>query len=397
VRELPDRVQRLLSETPGTMDVTSDFRLRPETVVEPHDVLTRMFDVDKRTVAESIRFALEGVKAGEVDFGGDEAIDLRIRNQSSMRDDLADLRSLPLLKQHGEGRIELAQIAEPRRVDSANVIRRHDQQRVINIRSDLDEGVLIDDVKGALIAGLRPELSDREAWRLSRERGEKVIFADENFLVEFGGETELRDDAIADLTLAMLVALGLMLIILVLKFNSFIQPLIILFSVPLSLVGVTFGLILCGLNFSVSAMIGVVALSGVVVNDAIVLVDFINRLRASGLPIDKAVTYAGQLRLRPIFLTTVTTIGGLLPLGLNLAGGGEFWQPLTVSIMFGLAFATLQQLFVIPLAIYTLDRGRGDSLLDPARHRRLSAEAAPSPASLGGMAPARVADGPAVA
>ena len=110
--------------------------------------------------------------------------------------------------------------------------------------------------------------------------------------------------------------------------------------------------------FSISSMIGVVALSGIVVNDAIVVVDFINRLRATGLPMQTAVVYAGQMRLRPIMLTTITTVSGLLPLAMNISGGGEFFQPLAVTMIFGLGFVTVLQLFVIPIACHTFYSGK---------------------------------------
>ena len=191
--------------------------------------------------------------------------------------------------------------------------------------------------------------------------------------MDFGGELELRDDAMADLTTAMLISASAILIILTVQFNSFIQPMIVLLSIPLSLVGVSIGLVLCGFPFSVTVMIGIVALSGIVVNDAIVLVDFINKLTATGIPLRKALVYASQMRLRPILLTTVTTIGGLLPLALNLSGGGEFWQPLAVTIMFGLGFATLQQIFVIPILCYMLSFTRF-TLLDPAKREAMASQ-----------------------
>ena len=136
---------------------------------------------------------------------------------------------------------------------------------------------------------------------------------------------------------------------------------------------------ICGFYFSVAAMIGVVALAGIVVNDAIVLVDFINRLRDVGVPRERAIVYAGQLRFRPIILTTITTIGGLLPLALNISGGGEFWQPLTVTIIFGLGFTSLLQLFVIPLAYYQFAGSKSSSLWDPMTRTELAGPAAGVP------------------
>ncbi len=342
------RVFELLKKIPGTFDVTNDYRLRPEFVVKPNRAVASLFDIDAQQIAQSVNFALEGVQVTEVNFGGTDPIDVRMRNQATHRDQLEDLTNLPLRSPTGKI-VSLEQVAQIDRVRSANVIRHYEQQRVINIRAQLDEGVLADDVKDALataLAGSEPR---------TLRRDQDVIWSDDRTVIEFGGENEERDTALEDLHIALLVAVAAMMIILTIKFNSFIQPLIILFSVPMSLVGVSIGLMICGFYFSISAMIGVVALSGIVVNDAIVLVDFVNRLRNAGVPMIEAVVYAGQLRLRPIFLTTVTTIGGLLPLSLNLAGGGEFFQPLTVTIMFGLGFATMLQLFIVPIACYTFD------------------------------------------
>ena len=121
------------------------------------------------------------------------------------------------------------------------------------------------------------------------------------------------------------------------------------------------------MGFTEVMLIGVVALAGIVVNDGIVLVSFINQLRRVGVEKQRACVLAGQLRLRPVFLTTVTTVGGLMPLALNVSGGGEFWQPLTFSIIFGYTFATALTLVVIPLLYTTLVKDQG-ALLNPGTH-----------------------------
>ncbi len=350
--ERGEQIRQLIASVPGTYDVASDYRLRPEVAVRPNYAEARLYDMDALRIASAVNYALEGVIVGEVDFGGKDRIDVRLRNMATNRDQFEDLANLPLITTSG-GIVTLDEVADVTRDEGANILRHYDGRRVVNIRAELEPGVLPDDVKASLVRALYPELSSAQRRRLVRQ--EDVLQADGETMVKFGGENEMRDDAMADLSLAMGVAFAAMLVILVMKFNSFVQPLIVLASVPLSLVGVALGLMLCGFYFSISAMIGVVALAGIVVNDAIVLVDFINQLKKAGIPMEKAVVYAGQIRLRPIMLTSVTTIGGLLPLALNLAGGGEFWQPLTITIMFGLAFATLLQLFLVPLACYTLD------------------------------------------
>lgn len=349
-----DRIREQLKSIPGVHNISSDYRLRPEVSVTPNRMVASLFDMTTSQISTSVNYALDGVRVGEVDFGSTEDIDIRLRNKAGDRDQVEDLSNL-LLRSPSDKIVSLSQVADVQRTRSANVIKHYDQQRVVRISAELHEGVLADTVKARLIQALQPDLNRSEQDHLLRQGTTHPIFSDDRVQIEFGGENQYRDDAFQDLHLALLVAIGAMLIVMTIKFNSFIQPLIVLFSVPLSLVGVSIGLMICGLNFSVAAMIGVVALAGIVVNDAIVLVDFINRLHHAGVPMERAVVYAGQLRLRPIILTTITTIGGLLPLGLNLAGGGEFFQPLTVSIMFGLGFATLLQLFIIPLCCYTFN------------------------------------------
>lgn len=368
-------IENLLKTFPGVYDVSSDFNLRPEIRVTPEPIIASLFHIDAAQINTSVNYALEGVRVGEVDFGGDEMIDLRIRNLPEQRDTMQSLADLPLRSQSGRV-VSLDQVASIERVLSPNVIRHYDRQRAITIRAQVIPGVTPDQVKAQLVSSLRPELSPAQQRNLVMN--EMTLQADGMALIEFGGENELRDEALEDLTLAMGIALAAMLMILTIQFNSFIQPLIILFAVPLSLVGVALGLMIFGFNFSVSAMIGVVALAGIVVNDAIMIIEFINQRYNTGLPIEKAVLYAGQLRLRPIMMTTITTIAGLLPLGLNVSGGGEFWQPLTISIMSGLMFVTLVQLILIPVLCYTINRKRSATLLDPAHRKEFLARVTPT-------------------
>jgi len=345
--------ERLLREVPGVRDVTNDYRVRPQVYVDPQDTIASLYELSTARIKTAITYALEGVEVGEANIAGAEMIDLRLRNAQPHRDELADLARLPLRSETGRV-VQLQQVAAIDRVFRPDTIRHRDGKRIINIRCQLADGVLADDVKLAMLTRLQPQLADAER-RAALAAGDDILAADEATTIEFGGENELRDDALADLIFALGVSVLLMLVVLTIKFNSFVQPVIVLISVPMSLVGVAVGLLVCGYPFSMSVMIGIVALAGIVVNDAIVLVDFINALRDRGVPMRRAVVYAGQLRLRPIMLTTVTTIAGLLPLAVNIAGGGEFFQPLAVTIICGLGFATLQQLLIVPMMCFMFD------------------------------------------
>ena len=178
----------------------------------------------------------------------------------------------------------------------------------------------------------------------------------EGMRASFTGENEERDENFGYLLRCMGIAVVLIFAILVWQFNSFRQALLVMVTVPLSFIGVIAGMWICGFPFSLASFIGLVALTGVVVNDAIVVVDFINQARRRGLPLREAVMEAGMNRFRPVILTTVTTIGGLLPLFGNLSGGAEFWQPLTGAIIFGLAIASILTLLVVPVGYSLLYR-----------------------------------------
>ena len=143
--------------------------------------------------------------------------------------------------------------------------------------------------------------------------------------------------------------------ILVVQFKSLIQPLIILMTIPFALAGAMVGLIATGYPLSITAIYGMVGLSGVIVNDSIVLISFANNAKTSGLKTISAVTDAATKRLRPILLTTVTTVGGVLPIALGLTGKSEVWSPLATIIVFGLTTATALMLLVIPCLFCVAD------------------------------------------
>jgi HAE1 family hydrophobic/amphiphilic exporter-1 len=359
--ERAGEIESIIASIPGAVDVSSSHRLRPQYRATPIREVAGFFGVTATDIAESLRSALRGVEVTGVDFGGDEEFDIRVRSTAESRRTLSDLKDLPVRTASGRV-VSLDQVADVRRVVEPNQIKRYDRKRMIAVSASLEGGTLADDVKRELVSRLGAGGGGGAGPGASSE-----IYRDREVAVQFGGENEFRDEAVADLELAMALATALMALILIVQFNSFVQPVIVLAAVPMSLIGVSFGLALIGLNFSVAAMIGVVALAGIVVNDGIVLVSFINQLRAAGVEKQRACVLAGQLRLRPVFLTTVTTVGGLAPLALNISGGGEFWQPLTFSIIFGYSFATALTLVVTPL-LYTMLVKEHGALLNPAEH-----------------------------
>ncbi|MFO0897917.1 MAG: efflux RND transporter permease subunit, partial [Pirellulales bacterium] len=171
----------------------------------------------------------------------------------------------------------------------------------------------------------------------------------EGLRAAFTGENEERDEGFFSLLRSMVVGIVLITAILVIEFNSFRQAAVVMMTVPLSFVGVVFGMWLCNFPFSLASFIGLISLTGVVVNDAIVLVDFANEARKSGLNVHDSLMEAGTKRSRAVLLTMLTSVGGMLPTFFNLMGGGEFWVPLTGAIIFGLTFSAILTLIVIPV------------------------------------------------
>jgi multidrug efflux pump subunit AcrB len=182
---LADQIEAILRSVPGAKDVVTDYRLRQEIEVEPNRVMSRIFDIDAADIASSVHFALEGLKVGEVDFGRDETIDIRLRNRPGDRDEVEDLANLPIRSPTGKV-VALEQVASIERRAGANVLKHYDSQRVINVECDLHEGVLTDDVKLALVQALRPDLSTAQQRALTLDRQNKIISSTDKFTIEFG-------------------------------------------------------------------------------------------------------------------------------------------------------------------------------------------------------------------
>jgi multidrug efflux pump subunit AcrB len=175
------------------------------------------------------------------------------------------------------------------------------------------------------------------------------------YTYDYTGEFEDTQESLKSMFQAFWLAIAIIYIILASLFKSFLQPVIILFTVPFSFVGVVLGLFIMNVELSLLAVIGIVALVGIVVNDSLVLVDFINRARATGMKVYDAVLESGKTRLRPVLLTSLTTIGGLGPMAFGLGGSEPYLAPMAISIVWGLTFATVLTLLIIPCLYIIVD------------------------------------------
>jgi len=175
------------------------------------------------------------------------------------------------------------------------------------------------------------------------------------YILETGGSNKEMIESFASLGMALVLAIILVYMILAAQFESLLYPFIIMFSIPPSLIGIVGGLLITGRTLSVPTFIGIIMLAGIVVNNAIVLVDYINNLRNRGLEKLDAILEAGPIRLRPILMTTLTTVLALVPQALGIGEGAEVSAPMATAVVAGLSFSTLITLILIPVMYYTLD------------------------------------------
>jgi HAE1 family hydrophobic/amphiphilic exporter-1 len=380
---LAEAIARRLEREPGTDDVGTDYRPHsPELIVEPRPEVAGLFQISDAEVAQAVQTAILGDSTIQLSMG-DEDVTLRLQADPAYQKCKQNVTRLMVTGPTGR-QASIGQLADVRRASGLYAINRWDRRRAVTVRCDViaEEEVTADKIFGLLREEILPELG----FRAVETEGTTLFGQIKSYLVDrgfemlrqpaktflgnpvteaegiravFTGENEERDENFEYMFSVMVVGVVLIFAVLVIQFNSFRQTLIVLMSVPLSFVGVVFGMWICQDPFSLASFIGLIALAGVVVNDAIVLVDFTNQARRRGLPVQEAILEAGVNRLRPVILTTVTTIGGLLPLFLNWSGGAEFWRPLTGAVIFGLSFATLLTLLVIPVC-YSLAYARAD-------------------------------------
>ena len=328
-----EKLESILKQIPGTVNVgTSYYAGRPEFKIRPRREEAARWGVTTVGMARTVMDAFYGREVADLTWRN-KNIDIRVQLNKTNQRNLQDLLLLDVPTRRGT-QVPLVEVADVDLESGLAHIQRRDQKRVINVFCDVDRNAGYD------VADIRATI---EACVAENPPTEKNITA------SVRGENEEQEKAMSDLKRAFVVGIVLIFCILTIQFNSFRQPLIVLLAIPLAIIGAVFGLYITGVKFGFMATIGIVALVGIVVNDNIVLVDYCNSLRRRGMDRDDALIEAGLRRLRPILLTTVTTLGGLLPLTLDWGGGGAFWLPLGVTIIFGLGVDSLLTLIIVPV------------------------------------------------
>jgi multidrug efflux pump subunit AcrB len=291
--------------------------------------------VTSEDVALSLKSSLSGIDLTQY-RQGDSLIPVTLRSISSDRQDLSKLESITIYSSHSQ--VPLKQVADIEMVWQAGLIKRRDRLEAITVNVQLLKGVTATEVNNILLPWLNEEV---KKWPLG-------------YKYEQGGEAEASGEAAASIAAGLPLAGIVIILLLVGQFNSIRKPFIILLTIPLGLIGVTPGLILAKTIFGFFTILGIVALAGIIINNAIVLLDRIKiEIEENGLNSQEAVYEACQQRLRPILLTTATTIGGMLPLWLS---HDPMFETMAVSIIFGLLFATILTLVFVPVMYSILFR-----------------------------------------
>ncbi|HIS84502.1 MAG TPA: efflux RND transporter permease subunit [Candidatus Faecivicinus avistercoris] len=274
------------------------------------------------------------------------------RNSSITPDTLADLE-IEAETTAGSELVRLGDIAQIEQTQSLSSITRSSQRRQVSVTFDAAEGYALSHVSDAVEAAL-------DAYQ-----------PPEGYEVALSGENETVNEIMGDMVFMMAVALVLIFLIMVAQFQSFKSPFIVLFTIPLAFTGGLIALLLTGMDLSIVAMVGFLVLMGVVVNNGIVFVDSVNQMRIAGMTKRKALLETGRVRLRPILMTAITTILGMLTLALGVGMGSEMMQPMAVVTIGGLTYATFMTLFIVPV-LYDLFNGEKMS----AREIQMAREAA---------------------
>ncbi|MDX1383526.1 MAG: efflux RND transporter permease subunit [Thermoanaerobaculia bacterium] len=333
LERLAAQVVAQMREVPGLTDVKSSTE-------GGHPELQIRFDRDRlaalglnvNQVAALVRAKVQGEIATDI-TREDRNIDIRLRSQERFRDSVRDLRNLNV-NAAGTTAIPLESVARVEETRGPSEIRRGDGSRIALITANLvgrDLGSVSEDIE-AILAALELPLG---------------------FDWELGGQRQEMETSFESMRLAIVLAVFMVYLVMASQFESLLHPLVILFSVPFSVIGVLLTLSLFDVTISVVVLIGAILLAGIVVNNAIILVDYTNRLRRDGASKLDALRQAGRVRLRPILMTTATTVLGLLPMALGLGEGSELRTPMALTVIGGLLASTLLTLLVIP-AVYSL-------------------------------------------
>ena len=340
-----DLFENRLGDIPGVYNIGNDFpRGKTELRVRVDSARAGQAGLDPTTIARALQGGFFGLEAGRMRWGNEEVV-LRVRLAEPLAQDPEVLHGLRLVNTDGQS-VPLSAVADIESVTGISRIKRANQERVVSVSADVDpRAVTSAQVNQTMQGWLADILKNHPAVKIN-----------------LTGENEDTDRSIESMVFAAAIAMLLIYGLLAVITNSFAQPMVIMSVIPFGIVGVILGLLLMGRPMGLMSIMGTIALAGIVVNNSVVLVDFINQYRHKAAPLPapgvtrwRSILRSASLRFRPVFLTSATTVVGLLSLALTSSGQEQFLAPMAQAIVFGLTFATIITLILIPCLYSVLD------------------------------------------
>jgi HAE1 family hydrophobic/amphiphilic exporter-1 len=330
---------------PGTFDISDDFRPgKQEKKIRIREG-ARSLGITMRSLARQVRQAFHGEEALRIQRERDD-VKVMVRYADEERHSLSGIEEMRIRTPDGH-EIPIEEVAEIIPGRAYSMVNRVDRKRTITVISDIDQAIanaslIVNDLKTNFLPILRQRYP--------------------GLTYDFEGQEKRTRESMDSIKSGYLLAMMGIFLLLASQFRSYAQPLIVMTAIPFGLIGAILGHLVMGMEFTIVSVFGIVALSGIVVNDSLILIDFINRAAGSGMEIDRAVIESGKARFRPVLLTSITTIAGLFPLLLQRSFQAQFLIPMAVSICFGLLVATLLTLLYVP-ALYLIVRDVRNSIV----------------------------------
>jgi len=348
-KEIANELKSKMEKVKGLVDISLNTKeTTPELQVHLNKDLLNHYNLSTLQVASNISTAIQGKIASQFREKGDE-YDVYVQYAKEYRNKKTSLEQLELALPVG-GRIKLKDVADVEEEQSSPTIFRENQSRFVSV--------------GCGLSGIDLSSAVTEI---------KKIIADtpipSDYQVIIGGTAEDQQEAFFYLGLAFIAAIILVYMIMASQFESLVDPLIIMFTVPLSIIGVFIFLTITGTSISVMALVGIVMLVGIAVNNGIVLVDYMNQQRRKGMELYEAVEFSCRARMRPVLMTALTTIFGMVPLAVELGSGSETWSPLARAVIGGLTATTILTLIVVPIMYIVFER-TGEKVKNFLRRRK---------------------------
>lgn len=328
--KIVDRVRTRMLQMPGTKNVADDWGPKIKKVyIDIDDNKLARSSLTNQDVALSLLTSLSGYDIGDY-REGDMNIPIMLKQDKSEQLNFADIEGITIFSQSTGRNVPLSQVADISIDWQYSKILRRNLERTVIVSASVEEGFLASEIMEVI----RPMMTEEsENWPSGYE-------------YEYGGDAEGNNDAMGAVVMNLPYSFFIIILLLVIQFNAIRKASIILMTIPLAIIGVTAGLLGTGSFFSFTAFLGIISLAGIIINDAIVLVDKIGSEVDSGKPLLDAIKKAANDRFSPILLTTLTTSCGMVPLW---TGGGILWQPMAISMIFGLMFATIILLIFVPV------------------------------------------------